>query len=178
MSNPFLGQIQPLGFGFAPKGWMLCNGQTLPVSQYAALFSLLGTQYGGNGTTTFLLPNLQSRVPMHQGTSSTGNSYVVGEQGGEENVTLLLNNMPLHNHNFLGTSQNANASPPENGVALATAYEGTKTPVSYYAPSGAPQPLNPASLKPNGSGQPHTNIQPYLAINWCIATVGVFPTRS
>jgi microcystin-dependent protein len=176
MSDPFLGQIQPLGFGFAPKGWLQCNGQTLPISQYAALFSLLGTQYGGNGTSTFQLPNLQSRVPMHQGTSPTGNTYVIGEDAGEENVTLLLNNMPLHNHNFLGSSQTGGARSPTNGAALATV--GGGPPTAYYTANAAPQALNPASLASTGGGQPHTNIQPYLAINWCIAMVGVFPTRS
>jgi microcystin-dependent protein len=178
MSQPFLGQIQPLGFGFAPKGWMLCNGQTLPITQYTALFSLLGTQYGGNGTTTFQLPNLQSRVPMHQGTFPTGNSYVVGEQGGEDNVTLLLNNMPLHNHNFVGTSQNGGTTHPATGTALANIWNGSSAGANYYTTGGTPQALNPAELAPNGSGQPHPNIQPYLAINWCIAMVGVFPSRS
>jgi microcystin-dependent protein len=175
MSDPFLGQIQPLGFGFAPRGWLQCNGQTLPISQYAALFSLLGTQYGGNGTSTFQLPNLQSRVPVHQGTF-IGNTSVIGEQGGEENVTLLLQNLPSHNHNFVGSAQPAGAQNPAAGSSLATVAAGP--PTSYYAPSGAPQPLNPAALASTGSGQPHANIQPYLAINWCICMSGVFPTRS
>jgi microcystin-dependent protein len=178
MSTPFLGQIQPLAFGFAPKGWLLCTGQTLAISQYTALFALIGTYYGGNGTTTFQLPNLQSRVPMHQGTSPIGNTYVIGEQGGEENVTLLLNNMPMHNHNFFGAAGNGDKAEPEAGSALATAYQGTTNATSYYVSNGTPQPLDTASLAPAGSSQPHTNIQPYLTISWCIAMVGVFPTRS
>jgi microcystin-dependent protein len=178
MSDPFLGQIQPLGFGFAPRGWLQCNGQTLPINQYAALFSLLGTQYGGNGTSTFQLPNLQSRVPIHQGTF-VGNTYIIGEEAGEENVTLLLNNMPLHNHTFVGASQNGNFLSPATGGALANVgAESGGTGNPYYAPSGTPQPLNPSSLAPNGGNQPHTNVQPYLAINWCIAMAGVFPSRS
>jgi microcystin-dependent protein len=175
MSDPFLGQIQPLGFGFAPKGWLQCNGQTLPISQYAALFSLLGTQYGGNGTSTFQLPNLQSRVPVHQGTSP-GGTYIIGEQAGEENVALLLNNMPLHNHNFLGSSQPGADANPSAGASLATVAGGP--PTSYYGPNGSPQPLNPAALAQTGGSQPHSNIEPYLAINWCIAITGIFPTRS
>lgn len=178
MSQPFLGQIQSFGFGFAPVGWLLCNGQILAVNQYTALFSLIGTTYGGNGTTTFQLPNLQSRIPMHYGTAPNGNTYVQGEQGGEENVTLILSNLPLHNHNFYGSSQNANSGPPANGAALATAYEGTRPAVFYYAPSTSPQPLIPTSLGMAGGSLPHPNLQPYQAISWCIAMVGIYPSRS
>ncbi len=104
MSQPFVGQIQPLGFGFAPRGWAQCNGQIMAIQQNAALFSLLGTMYGGNGTSTFGLPNLQSSVPMHFGTF-VGNTYVQGEMGGTEQVSLTSQNLPLHNHNFVGSSQ-------------------------------------------------------------------------
>jgi microcystin-dependent protein len=104
MSQPFVGQIQPLAFGFAPRGWAQCNGQTLSISQNIALFSLLGTMYGGNGVSTFMLPNLQSAVPMHVGTSPSGNTYVQGESAGKEQVQLTLGNMPMHNHLFFGTT--------------------------------------------------------------------------
>ncbi|MGB6856116.1 MAG: tail fiber protein [Terracidiphilus sp.] len=177
MSDPFVGQIQPFGFGFAPRNWAQCNGQTMSISQNTALFSLLGTMYGGNGQTTFMLPNLQSRVPMHSGTFA-GNSYVQGQVGGEEQVTLTINTMPAHNHNFSGAAQNANAERPDAGAALANVYTGTGTGDSYYAPSTTPEPLNPSSLTTTGGNQPHTNLQPFLAVNWCIALYGIFPSRS
>jgi microcystin-dependent protein len=177
MSQPFLGQLQAFGFGFAPRGWALCTGQTLPIAQYSALFALLGTMYGGNGQTNFQLPNLQSRVPMHFGTFN-GNTYSQGEVGGEENVTLTVSTMPAHNHSFVGASQNGNSITPETNGALANVGKesgGTGNP--YYAANAAPQPLNPSSLGLSGGGQPHTNLQPYLTINWCIAMQGIFPSR-
>jgi microcystin-dependent protein len=178
MSTPFLGQLQAFGFGFAPVNWALCNGQTLSIAQYSALFALIGTYYGGNGTTNFLLPNLQSRVPMHQGTSPAGNLYNIGQVGGEENVTLNLTTLPAHTHAFVGSSGNGNSIAPEVNGALANVGKetgGSGNP--YYAPNSPVQGLNPASLAPVGGNQPHANIQPYLAINWCIAMVGIFPSR-
>ena len=117
MTQPFVGQIQPLGFGYAPKNWAQCNGQTLSIAQNTALFSLLGTTYGGNGQTTFALPNLQSRVPMHTGTFQ-GNSYPQGQVAGTEQITLNIGEMPMHNHAFIGSSANANAAGPADGQAL------------------------------------------------------------
>lgn len=178
MTQPFLGQIQAFGFGFAPRYWAQCNGQTLAIQQNAALFALLGTMYGGNGVSTFQLPNMQSRVPMHFGTDLVGNVYYQGEMAGVENVTLTLNMLPIHNHAFVGASQPGNFITPEAGSALANianASGGTGNP--YYAPNTAPQPLNAGSLAPVGGNLPHTNIQPYLAINWCIAMYGIFPSR-
>jgi len=174
MTQPFLGQIQPFGFGFAPRYWAQCNGQTLAISQNTALFSLLGTMYGGNGTSTFNLPNLQSRVPMHFGTFS-GNSYSQGQTGGEEQVTLTLNNIPSHNHNFVGTTDSGTRGSPVTNVVLGTV---GASGFSYYAPDPAPQPLNPGELAPIGGNQPHPNLQPYQAINWCIALYGIFPSRN
>src|SRR5674476_75341 len=109
MTQPFLGQIQPFGFNFAPKGWAQCNGQILSITQNAALFSLIGTYYGGNGTSTFALPNLQSRVPLHQGTSTSGENFVIGESAGVESVVLNLSELPAHSHPFMGSSVNATA---------------------------------------------------------------------
>lgn len=179
MTQPFLGQIQAFGFGFAPVGWAQCNGQILSISQSAALFSLLGTMYGGNGTTTFGLPNLQSRVPMHFGTSPGGETYFQGETAGEENLTLTLNMLPIHSHAFVGASQNANEAAGATGSDLANIFnKSTSKPGSnYYTTGGTPQLLNPAELAVVGGGQPHTNIQPYLTINWCIAQRGIFPSR-
>lgn len=174
MSQPFVGQIQPLGFGFAPRSWAQCNGQIMAIQQNAALFSLLGTMYGGNGTSTFGLPNLQSGVPMHYGTFN-GNTYVQGEFGGTEQVSLTFSNLPMHNHNFVGGSQTGSDRTPVAGAALANV---GGSPTAYYAANATPQPLNPAALATVGGNTPHPNIQPFQAINWCIALYGVYPSRS
>ncbi|MDO9414092.1 MAG: tail fiber protein [Pseudolabrys sp.] len=176
MAQPFIGQLQCFGFGFAPKNWALCNGQLLPVQQNAALFSLLGVYYGGNGSTTFALPNLQSRVPMHFGTAPSGNAYVIGQQAGEEQVTLLLPNLPAHTHGFVGASANGTSSNADPGVVLATSASGGALPL--YATPVPPVILNPACIAPAGSTQRHNNLQPYLTINWCIALRGIFPSRN
>lgn len=183
MTQPFLGQIQPFGFNFAPRGWALCNGQILSIQQNTALFSLLGTYYGGNGTSNFALPDLRSRVPVSQGTlSGTGSQYALGEQDGVETVTLNIGQTPAHSHVFSGTSTHASTSIPSNGTALAATWHpagGGSPGDPYYAPDTTPQPLNPAAMTPWGTGpQPHTNIQPYLTISWCIALAGVFPSRN
>jgi microcystin-dependent protein len=178
MTQPFVGQIQPMGFGFAPRNYALCNGQILSIAQNTALFALLGTMYGGNGITTFALPNLQSRVPMHYGTF-VGNQYFQGEEAGEETITLDISTMPAHPHAFNGTGQNANTQVPSDGTALAQVrHQGGTTPDPYYAPDTTTQPLNPAELSPYGKNGPHTNIQPYLTISWCIAMAGIFPSRN
>ena len=179
MSQPFLGQIQPFGFGFAPRNWALCNGQILSIAQNTALFSLLGTMYGGNGQTTFALPNLQSRVPMHYG-SFNGNQYFQGEEAGEETVTLTTNEMPAHAHTFSGTSSAANFKAATDGTVLAQSNNKGTTPGDpyYAADNNTLRPLNPGSVPPFGGSQPHTNLQPYLTISWCIAMAGVFPARN
>jgi len=178
MTQPFIGQIQPFGFGFAPRNWAQCNGQILSIAQNTALFALLGTMYGGNGQTTFALPNLQSRVPLHAGTSPSGESFFQGEEAGVEAVTLTINTMPAHNHNFLGTSTNADVPVPADNVALGTIHQSSANGDNYYAPDTTPQPLNPGSISTVGGSQPHNNIQPYLTINWCIALSGIFPSRN
>lgn len=175
MTEPFIGQIQPFGFNFAPKNWALCNGQILPIAQNSALFSLLGAVYGGNGTTTFALPNLQSRVPMHMG-DNLGTLYPIGEVAGVETVTLTTAEMPAHIHFFMGTTQNGDSATPTAGTLMATAIGGAD--VNYYGPDTTPQPLNSNSIGPVGGSQPHSNIQPYLTINWCIALSGIFPSRN
>lgn len=171
------------GFNFAPQGWLMCNGQTLPISQYQALFALLGTQYGGNGTTTFQLPNLQSRVAVHQGQGLGLSLYVIGEQTGTENVTLLASQMPPHNHPV-----NCNGSATGRGGGTFGASVG-ETPVNNF-PGLAASPSNAvyaatssANMAPTmignvGGGQPHSNLQPLLVVNFCIAFQGIFPSRS
>lgn len=174
MSEPFIGQIQPFGFSFAPKGWAQCNGQLLSISQNTALFSLLGTTYGGNGQSTFGLPNLQSRVPVHRGVN-VGIAYPIGELAGREMVTLNIGELPAHNHAFAGSNVDGDRARPGEGAALAN-IGGAKG--FYYAPDTTPQPMSPDAVMMTGGNQPHTNIQPYLTINWCIAMVGLFPSRN
>jgi microcystin-dependent protein len=182
MTQPFLGQIQMFGFNFAPRGWALCNGQILSISQNTALFSLLGTQYGGNGTTNFALPNLQSRVAMHVGTDTFGNNYVQGEQGGEETVQLIISEIPSHNHAFSGTASNANDKRPKTGAAFAqTTKPGPVSPGdNYYAQDNSPTvtAINPNTVAAYGAGSRHNNLQPYLTVNFCIAMAGIFPARN
>jgi microcystin-dependent protein len=181
VTQPFLGQIQCFGFGFAPVGWALCQGQLLPISQNTALFALLGTYYGGNGTSTFQLPDLQSRVPVGQGQLAGGETYYLGEQGGVENVTLNLGQMAQHNHTFNGITGAANSEEPFSGVVLATSNRrgGVSPGDNFYAPPDASTiAININSLSMIGNTLPHTNIQPYLGLNWCIALRGIFPPRN
>ena len=177
MSQAFIGQIQPLAFNFAPRNWAQCNGQILSIAQNTALFALLGTTYGGNGQTTFALPNLQSRVPLDFGTLQGGETFALGEQSGQETVTLNVNELPTHTHAFMGASADANAFTPADGQALAKVTR-NGPPNNFYGPMTTPQPLDPGSLAPVGGNQPHSNIQPYLTINWCICQFGIFPSRN
>jgi microcystin-dependent protein len=179
MSSPFVGEIRAWGCNFAPRNWMTCDGQLLPIQQYTALFSLLGTFYGGNGTTNFQLPDLRGRVPIKFGTAVTGDIYNIGEQGGVESVQLNLTEMPGHSHGFLGTSAAADDKRPRNGSAFAQSTSGGTSPADAYYGNGPQTVLNQNTVSPYlGSGLPHTNVQPYLTINWCIATAGIFPSRN
>ena len=165
MSEPFLGEIKVVSFNFAPKGWALCNGQTLPINQNQALFSLLGTTYGGDGITTFKLPNLQARMPVHQ-----SSNYVIGSLGGQSSHTLLLQEMPLHNHGAVGVSTTA-ASDETSGNSWAASQQ------NPYATSSNTT-LAPGTLGQSGGSQPHNNMAPYLVLNFIIALQGIFPSRS
>jgi microcystin-dependent protein len=182
MSNPFVAEIRPVGFNFAPVGWATCDGQILAISQNTALFSLLGTQYGGNGTATFALPDLRGRVPMHTDQYSGGGQNPIGSAGGVEAATLLISELPAHNHGFVGTTSAANVKRPVTGSAYAASTLAGSPPVSpgdmFYGPDNAVSPINPNTVQVYGSGQPHENRQPYLTISWCIALQGVFPPRS
>jgi microcystin-dependent protein len=172
MTQPFLGELRPFCFGFPPKGWALCDGQILSIAENTALFQLLGTTYGGNGVQTFQLPDLRGRVPMHFGNFG-GNNYVQGEIAGEETLTLTLQEIPLHNHSFVGTSAAANVKRPVTGSAYA-ASPGD----SFYGAANSLVPLNPSTVGTYGQGQPHNNLQPYLVLSWCIALTGIFPSRN
>jgi len=178
MGDQFLGEIRMTGFNFAPVGWALCNGQTLAISQYSALFALLGTTYGGNGTTTFNLPNLQGRVPIHWGNGAGLSPYVIGETGGVENVTLLFNQMPVHNHLVNVNNQPGPNQDPTNGI-LAEGNNGARPPVlsHTYTTAAATGTLAPTAVSMAGGNVPHANIQPFLSVNFIIALTGIFPSR-
>jgi microcystin-dependent protein len=179
MSNLFLGQIVMFGGNFAPRGTAFCDGQILPISQNTALFSLLGTQYGGNGTSNFALPNLQGSVPVHQGAGPGLSEYVMGQSGGSQTVGLLISEIPVHSHTFNATTANATSSSIANNLLPATP---TATNAFAYAVS---QPSYPAlaptalgGLLPQGGSQPHANMMPTLFISFLITLQGVFPSRS
>lgn len=171
----FIGQISQFGFNFAPRGWAFCQGQILPISQNAALFSLLGTNFGGNGTSTFGLPDLRSRVALHA--PSIGGTYALGEQGGEENVTVLSGQMPMHTHTFGVTNVNGDKGPPTGHIFGASNHGSPPAATKIYG-QGANTALAANTISFNGSSLPHTNLQPYLAINYSIALTGYFPSRS
>jgi microcystin-dependent protein len=164
-STPFLSEIKIFSFPFAPKGWALCNGQVLPISQNQALFSLIGTYYGGNGQTTFNLPNLQGQVPMHY-----GGGFVLGQTGGEINHTLTVQEMPLHTHVPTGSSLAVNAAPSNS-------FWPGQVAGNPYAASGN-VPMATTALTSTGGSQPHNNMAPYLVVNYCIALLGIFPSRN
>lgn len=167
MSEPFVGEIRPLGFNFAPRGWALCDGQLLPVSQNTALFSLLGTTYGGDGRTTFALPDLRGRAPMHY-----DNQYRQGYKNGTETVTLTTAELPSHSHPYHCTTDAADKKGPKDKV-----YGLGGAPIFTNTVSNTVS-LDVDSVIPSGSGLPHENMQPSLTINYSIALVGLFPSRS
>jgi microcystin-dependent protein len=172
LSSPYVGEIRLFPWGWAPYGWQLCAGQTLPIQQYAALFSLIGTYYGGNGTTTFQLPDTRGRTVVHYG---NGSEYTMGEPFGTETVALNSGEMPMHTHQMKAAS--GNGQPQPNGHAYG--HTGTQPAAARYAPdSGALVALMPTTVSVMGSGQPHDNMQPYLVLNYCIAMQGAFPPRN
>lgn len=171
MAEVYLGEIKLFPFPFAPKGWALCQGQILPIAQNQALFSLIGVTYGGNGTTTFALPDLRGRVPMHSG---NGQTVPLGQMAGVENVTLTQANLPTHTHAISATST-AGMTPSFEGSAVAASSVST---INLYGPSQDMQPLSPVNIANAGGSQPHANSQPSLVMNFCIATSGIFPSRN
>ena len=163
---PFLAQVQIFSFNFAPKGWAMCNGQFLPINQNQALFALLGTTYGGNGQTNFALPNLQGRVPMY-----TGQGLTLGQSGGETAHTLNINELPTHFHQAVASTGGPTVTSPTNN------FWATGTGFSPYASVTNTQ-MAPGSIGNAGGSQPHNNMSPYLALNFCIALQGIFPSRN
>lgn len=180
--DPILGEIRLFGFNFAPRGWALCQGQIMSIAQNTALYSLLGTQFGGDGQTTFALPDLRSRVPLGQGQGAGLSNYTVGEMAGTENVTLLSSQMPSHNHMLMGSTDAATANTITKSV-LATpsgTTEGSETPVSVnaYAVANNLTPADPNAISAAGGNQGHPNMQPFLCLNYCIAVEGIYPSRN
>ncbi len=176
MADPFVAEIRIFPFNFAPKGWAWCDGQLLPLSQNTALFSLLGTTYGGNGKSNFALPDLQGRAPMHPGQGPGLSLHDLGETGGSETVTLLESEIPAHSHTLnasLGAADEEGQKDPTG--ALPGAQQGAN---QLYTAAANLTPFNPSALAPAGGDQPHNNMQPYLTFYFNIALQGVFPPRS
>ncbi len=165
MAEPFLSEIRIMSFGFPPKGWALCDGQLLPINQNQALFSLLGTTYGGDGRVNFGLPNLQGRVPIHMGAGHT-----LGERGGEQGHTLSISEIPTHTHTLNGSSANAGVNDPLNNLLASSN--------NIYGPAAALTSLSPTSITTVGGSQAHLNMQPFLVLNFSIALQGIFPSQT
>ena len=167
-----MAEIRQFGFTFPPKGWAQCNGQLIPISQNTALFALLGTYYGGDGKSTFALPNLQGAAPMHQGQSGGTSEHYLGETGGAQTVSLLQSELPAHTHTMQASTEPATVSQPPGQLFArgeATAF--------YNDASLASTMMAPQFLTPAGGSQPHNNMQPFLTVNYCLAMQGVFPPR-
>jgi microcystin-dependent protein len=167
MSEPYVGEIRIFGGNFAPVGWMLCQGQTLPIAQYETLFNLIGTTYGGNGQTTFNLPNLQGRLPVHQ-----GSGFVIGQEAGTETVTLNVNQIPAHSHVLRAQSTTGNVASPSGAVWASSALDEftTATPSSDYV-------MAPSALGNAGGSQSHQNMSPFVVVNFIISLFGVYPSQ-
>jgi microcystin-dependent protein len=173
MSSPFVAEIRIFPFNFAPRGWAFCDGQLMAISQNTALFSLLGTYYGGDGKSNFALPNLQGRAPMHWGQGPGLSLHDLGEMDGSDTVTLLESEMPAHAHPWSASNQDGTVQGPA-GQFTAAGVGG----ISLYSTAVSVTALNSNTIAPAGGSQPHNNLQPYLTLNFCIALQGVYPPRS
>lgn len=173
MPEPYVGEIRMFAGNFAPNGWMFCEGQTLPISENDTLFTLIGTTYGGDGQSTFNLPNLASRVPIHMGTGPDGTTYQIGEAAGTEEVTLTTQQIPSHSHVLIGTTTTGTLSDPTNNMLSDSPN------IKLYTAQTPSQSLNNANtITPLGGSQPHENTQPFLCINFIISLFGVFPSQT
>lgn len=169
MAQPYVGEIRMFGGNFAPAGWMFCEGQLLPISENETLFQLIGTTYGGDGESTFALPDLRGRIPIHMGTGPSGTTYQLGETGGVESVTLTVNQIPVHSHALLAAGVVANDPNPAGNVPAESSA------VALYQ-SGAPSAAMANSIGLVGGSQPHENLQPFLCVNFIISLFGIFPS--
>ena len=171
MSSPYVGEVRLVGFNFAPVGWNFCNGALVSIAENSVLFQLIGTTYGGDGVNTYALPNLQSRIPLHQGTNSFGVTYVTGETGGVEQVNVSLNQYPAHTHSSaVAASAAATTTTPANN------FPGPG--IMAYATAIPTEAMAAGMIGPSGNSQPHSNLQPYLVLNWIISLFGVFPSQN
>jgi microcystin-dependent protein len=167
MAQPYVGEIRMFAGNFAPAGWMFCEGQLMPISENETLFNLIGTTYGGDGQSTFGLPDLRSRLPIHQ-----GNGFILAQSAGVETVTLTVNQVPTHNHAFLASTNLADESAPDGNVVA------QPTVASLYFAVGGAAALAPTSLTPAGGSQPHDNMPPYLCLNFIVSLFGIFPSQT
>jgi microcystin-dependent protein len=167
MAQPYVGEIRMFAGNFAPVGWMFCSGQLLPIAENETLFQLIGTTYGGDGQDTFGLPDLQSRVPVHQ-----GSGFILAETGGVESVTLSVAQMPTHTHPLVGSADIANSPNPAANVLARSGQ------VNMFINGNASVPMNASAVTPVGGSQPHDNLQPYLVINFIISLFGIFPSQT
>ena len=165
MAQPYVGEIRMFGGNFAPAGWLFCEGQQLPISENETLFQLIGTTYGGDGQSTFNLPDLRGRLPLHQ-----GNGFPVSQAAGAEEITLTNQQMPVHNHALLATTAGATNPNPQDGILGSTGN------IDLYRETAANAPMAPISIGPVGGSQPHTNFQPYLCVDFIISLFGIFPS--
>lgn len=165
MAQPYVGEIRMFGGNFAPAGWMFCEGQLLPISENETLFQLIGTTYGGDGESTFALPDLRGRLPVHQ-----GNGFILAETGGAEEITLTTQQIPIHNHALVASGDPADQISGANGILA------TPPTLSTYFAAAPDSPLNNTVVTPVGGSQPHTNFQPYLCVNFIISLFGIFPS--
>ncbi len=177
MSEPFLGSIMPIGFNFAPRGWAFCQGQILPINQNQSLYSLLGTTYGGDGRTTFALPDLRGRASIHMGTGPGLSPRNLGSRGGHETITLTQGQLPSHRHLMNVRKEDGNIRNPKNDI-LAASKTASGENVNTYSDQAADGTLQPDAISLTGGGQAHSNLDPYLTINFVIALVGLFPSRN
>jgi microcystin-dependent protein len=171
-TDPYIGQVVIVSFGFAPKGYAECNGQLLPINQYQALFALLGTTFGGDGRTNFALPDLQGRVPIHMGAGPGLQDYILGQTGGEETVTLNINQIPRHTHPVMGQSSFGTIANPVGNVWA------MQSRLDVYSSVVPDTPMNFGAITPTGGSQPHDNHSPYVVVNYVIALQGIFPSRN
>ena len=167
MAQPYVGEIRMFAGNFAPAGWMFCEGQLLPISENETLFQLIGTTYGGDGQSTFALPDLRGRLPIHQ-----GNGFILAETGGAEEITLTVNQIPAHTHPLLASAGPGNANAPAGNIT------GKSAAVKIYVSEVPTANLNPSAVTPVGGSQPHTNFQPYLCVDFIISLFGIFPSAT
>jgi len=171
MSSPYVGEVRLVGFNFAPVGWNACNGALISIAENSVLFNLIGTTYGGDGQSTYALPNLQSRIPLHQGANSFGTNYVIGETGGVEQVTVSLSQYPAHTHSAaVAPSAASTTTTPSNN------FPGPG--IEAYGITAPTEAMAAGMIAPAGSSLPHSNLQPYLVLNWIISMYGVFPSQN